>query len=162
VARAVRQAIGPTPPVGIQITGDEGIPNGLTVNDATALARQIDEDGRIDYITVKAGTWVNKESIAPDMQSPHGLWVDAAGAVRDAVASCRVFTVGRIVDPRHAEQILLDGKADMVGMTRAQMADPELANKARDGRIDDIRSCVGSNEGCQDSLYRGRAITCTV
>lgn len=162
IAAAVRRAIGSEVPLGIQITGDEGIPNGLTVADAVTLARQLDESGFVDYITVKAGTWVIKETIAPDMQFPRGLWVEAAGAVRRAVESCRVFTVGRIVDPQHAEEILREGKADMVGMTRAQMADPQLANKARNGRFEDIRTCIGSNEGCQDSLYRGRAITCTL
>jgi NADPH-dependent 2,4-dienoyl-CoA reductase/sulfur reductase-like enzyme len=58
-----------------------------------------------------------------------------------------------------AERVLAEGRIDMVGMTRAQIADPELANKAREGRLDDIRPCVGANQ-CIDRLYFGRSIVC--
>ena len=61
------------------------------------------------------------------------------------VVSLPVFAVGRIVDPRHAERILADGHADMVGMTRAHIADPDIVAKINAGRADDIRPCVGAN-----------------
>jgi pyruvate/2-oxoglutarate dehydrogenase complex dihydrolipoamide dehydrogenase (E3) component len=73
---------------------------------------------------------------------------------------------GRINDPMQAEKILVNGYADMVGMARAFIADPEFANKARDGRTEDIRKCIGCNEGCRyRSLMRsspGLPIGCTV
>lgn len=162
IIKAVRAAIGNQVPLGIQISGEEGIPGGLTLDDSIAIAKRLDVLRRLDYITVKAGSWAVKELIAPDMQFPHGLWVEHAARIKAAVEHCLVFTVGRITDPQHAERILAGGHADMVGMTRAQMADPELATKARDGRFEDIRTCIGSNEGCQDAMFRGRYLTCTV
>jgi 2,4-dienoyl-CoA reductase-like NADH-dependent reductase (Old Yellow Enzyme family) len=162
VVQAVRASVGDEVPVGIQINGTDGIAGGLTIDDSVAVCQALDATGELDYITVKSGMWTRKELIGPDMQMPHGLFVEAAARIRQAIESCRVFTVGRIVDPRHAERILAEGKADMVGMTRAQMADPELGNKARAGHFDDIRWCIGSNEGCQDSLFRHRHLTCTV
>jgi 2,4-dienoyl-CoA reductase-like NADH-dependent reductase (Old Yellow Enzyme family) len=162
VADAVRAAVGEDVPVGIQVNGTDGIPGGLTIDDSVAICRELDASGTVDYLTVKSGMWTRKELIGPDMQMPHGLWVDAAARIRTSVDRCRVFTVGRIVDPRAADAIIAAGKADMVGMTRAQMADPELGDKARSGRFEDIRWCIGSNEGCQDSLFKNRHLTCTV
>jgi 2,4-dienoyl-CoA reductase-like NADH-dependent reductase (Old Yellow Enzyme family) len=162
VVHAVRSAVGDDVPVGIQVNGTDGIPGGLTIDDSIAICRELDATGALDYLTVKSGMWTRKELIGPDMQMPHGLWVEAAARIRRAVERCHVFTVGRIVDPRHADSIIAAGKADMVGMTRAQMADPELGRKARAGRFADIRRCIGSNEGCQDSLFKNRHLTCTV
>src|SRR3989454_8731070 len=66
----------------------------------------------------------------------------------------------RIVDPIHADQIVAAGHVDVVGMTRALIADPDLPRKARAGRPDDIRTCVGANEGCIDRIYQGKPVTC--
>ncbi|MCL4555198.1 MAG: FAD-dependent oxidoreductase, partial [Actinobacteria bacterium] len=68
--------------------------------------------------------------------------------VKAVLEQTPVICAGRIVDPIYAEKILADGQADIIGMTRAQIADPELANKAREGRLDDIRPCLGDNENC--------------
>lgn len=67
---------------------------------------------------------------------------------------------GRITTPEQAEEVLRSGAADLVGMTRALIADPELPRKAREGRSEDIRVCMGSNEGCIDRLYFGLPIGC--
>lgn len=72
------------------------------------------------------------------------------------------MAVGRIIDPAHGEQILADGHADMITMTRALLADPELPQKARDGRVEDIRPCIGCNQGCVGMAHYGRPITCLV
>ena len=71
-----------------------------------------------------------------------------------------VIVTGRIVTPAQAEEVLRSGAADLVGMTRALIADPELPRKAREGRLDDIRVCMGSAEGCIDRLYFGLPIGC--
>jgi 2,4-dienoyl-CoA reductase-like NADH-dependent reductase (Old Yellow Enzyme family) len=60
----------------------------------------------------------------------------------------------------HADQILADGSVDVVGMTRALIADPDMPRKAREGRLDDVRQCVGANEGCIDRIYQGKPVTC--
>jgi 2,4-dienoyl-CoA reductase-like NADH-dependent reductase (Old Yellow Enzyme family) len=71
-----------------------------------------------------------------------------------------VIVTGRIVTPAQAEEVLRSGAADLVGMTRALIADPEMPRKAREGRLDDIRVCMGSGEGCIDRLYFGMPIGC--
>ena len=70
-----------------------------------------------------------------------------------------VFAVGRITDPQLAEQILAEGHADMVGMTRAHIADPDLVSKVRDGRVDDVRPCVGANT-CIHNAMSGNGVRC--
>ena len=76
------------------------------------------------------------------------------GKIREVVKE-PVIAVGRINDPVVAEQLLADGQGDIVAMTRALIADPYLPQKAREGRLDDIRQCMGYNEGCIDRQYRG-------
>jgi thioredoxin reductase len=73
-----------------------------------------------------------------------------------------VFTVGGIKDPALAEEILASGKADMVAMTRAQIADPEFANKVREGREDELVHCIRGNQGCIGRVFKGLPINCTV
>jgi hypothetical protein len=73
-----------------------------------------------------------------------------------------VFTVGGIKDPAMAEEILASGKADMVAMTRAQIADPEYANKVREGRENELVHCIRGNQGCIGRVFKGLPITCTV
>src|SRR5207245_2838723 len=71
-----------------------------------------------------------------------------------------IFHASRIVDPVHADRAVAAGDIDVVGMTRALIADPDLPRKAREGRLDDIRTCVGANEGCIDRIYQGKPVTC--
>ena len=94
----------------------------------------------------------------PPTPARHGLFVHLAAGIRSAVGLA-VFTVGRITDPVKAERILADGGADMVGMTRAHVADPDLIAKLREGRLDDIRPCVGANMCIRNGL-EGRSIGC--
>ena len=79
-----------------------------------------------------------------------------------ATVGLPVFTIGGIKDPALAEEIVASGKADMVAMTRAQIADPEFANKAREGREDEIVHCIRGNQGCIGRVFRGLSINCTV
>src|SRR3989304_372568 len=71
-----------------------------------------------------------------------------------------VIAAGRINDPALAERVLRDGQADLCVMTRALIADPDLPQKTREGRLDDIRLCHGYNSGCIDRIYTGRGVTC--
>jgi len=93
------------------------------------------------------------------MYLPSGHMRRLARGIREVVR-VPVICVGRVVDPREAEAILEAGDADLVGMTRALIADRDLPEKARRGDFDDIRYCVGINDGCLGRLYRGVHITC--
>jgi len=151
----VRRSVGDDYVVGIQVNGDDFTPGGLDFEEWREVARLVAATGQIDYITVKAGTYWVPNTIVPDMQHPLGLFVPLASGVKEVVGDVNVFTVGRINDPVFAEKVLADGHADMVGMTRAQVADPELANKAREGRLEDIRPCVACMDGCWNAIYEG-------
>jgi len=162
VARAVRRAVGPDFVLGLRLSAEEDDPGGLTLEDTRRFAPAIIEAGRLDYINVTSGTdltaWSQAHHYAP-MYLPSGHMRRLARGIREAV-SVPVLCVGRIVDPRDAEAILESGDADLVGMTRALIADRDLPEKARRGDFDGIRYCVGINEGCLGRLYRGAHITC--
>ena len=93
---------------------------------------------------------------------PDGYLVDLTAQVKAALPDLPVFTVGGIKDPAMAEEILAAGKADMVAMTRAQIADPEFANKVREGREDELVHCIRGNQGCIGRVFKGLPISCTV
>src|SRR5690625_977189 len=93
-----------------------------------------------------------------------GIFTGFAGAIRshlqDNGIDTPVLTVGRILHPTQAEQVLAEGQADFVGMNRAIIADPELPKKAKAGELEDIRLCMGANEGCIGRIYVGKTMTC--
>src|SRR5581483_785168 len=88
-----------------------------------------------------------------------GAFVPLAAAIREVV-DVPVVAVGRILTPQQAERVLEEGHADLVAMTRALIADPHLPRKAQAGQVDDIRVCVGANEGCLGRIFVGDPITC--
>ena len=159
VIRAVRAEVGPDYLVGINLQGHDFSPHGLETSDAQEIARTIEATGAVDYICVKAATYFEAHQNVPDMQHPKKLWVSLAAAVKEAV-SLPVIAVGRINEPLDAAQVLHDGQADMVAMTRQQIADPETVNKMRAGRSAEIRRCIGCNQGCIDRLFKMTHSSC--
>ena len=161
VVSAVRDGMGRDGIVGLRIPGDELVEGGLGLDEMKMVARAMERDGKVDYLNVIAGTNMDRIQRAehwPPTPAPHGLYVHLAAGIRSAV-ELPVFTVGRITDPAQAERILAGGEADMVGMTRAHVADPDLIAKLREGRLDDIRPCVGANVCIRNGLS-GRSIGC--
>jgi mycofactocin system FadH/OYE family oxidoreductase 2 len=156
----VRAAVGEDFVVGMQLVGDEFTPHGLTLADTKVIAREIEQRTSVDYILVKAGTFYSSNNIVPDMQHPHGVFLPLATGIRESVKRVPIFAVGRITDPMMAEQILADGHADMIAMTRAHIADAELLMKVKEGRLEDIRECIGCNQGCIDTVYKQMHVGC--
>lgn len=159
ILRAVRARV-PEAVVGIRINGDEFVDGGLTQGElqemAVALARE-----QIDYIGLSAGIHYMPYVTIPPMSAPLGLFVYFAADLRERVA-IPVITSHRVKDVYQAEEILASGRADLVAMTRAQIADPELAKMAREGRPEDIRPCLGCMEGCIGRVRLGWPISCVV
>jgi 2,4-dienoyl-CoA reductase-like NADH-dependent reductase (Old Yellow Enzyme family)/thioredoxin reductase len=154
VINAVRKAVGKDFTVGIRITGDELIPGGLTLSDMKRITPQLVAAGELDYVSVSLG---GGNVIAP-MGTPQGAYVYLAEGIKEVV-KVPVFCIGRIIDPTMAEEIVSRKRADMVGMTRANMADPELAQKAREGRVGEIRPCIGLMT-CWSRTAHPEGITC--
>jgi NADPH-dependent 2,4-dienoyl-CoA reductase/sulfur reductase-like enzyme len=98
----------------------------------------------------------------PDMQYPRAAYVPLQAAVKAVVPEIPSISVGRIISPDEAERIIASGQADMVAMTRAQIAEPELANKARTGRATEIRTCISCNQGCAGMVHTANPIRCVV
>jgi len=160
IIKRIRGAVGDDFVVGMQLVADEFTPHGLTLADTKVMARKIEQDTSVDYILVKAGTFYSSNNIVPDMQHPLGVFLPLASAIRSAVERLPIFAVGRITDPVLAERILAEGIADMVAMTRAHIADPEVVTKTKEGRLEDIRECIGCNQGCIDTVYKQMYVGC--
>jgi len=158
---AVRAALGPDPVLGIRIPGDEFEAGGLDLEDMKSVAVKLADTGLIDYLNVIAHTNIThtgrSRHWAPT-PAPHGLFIPLAAAIR-SVVDIPVFGVGRVTSPQHAERIVASGHADMVGMTRANICDPELVSKIQRGEIERIRPCVGANT-CIANRYVGKPINC--
>ena len=161
VLEEIRRVVGDDYIVGVRISGDEFLDRGLTLDDMIEIARRLAASGLIDFVNILGGSaenYKNLAAIVPNMYFPPAPYVALASAIK-AEIDIPVFHAGRITAPVQAERILAEGHVDMVGMTRAHIADPHLVRKAQEGRLDDIRQCVGANY-CIDRLYAGKPAYC--
>jgi len=158
VIRRIRAKVGPGFPILLRISGDEFEPGGRTLEETQYIAPLFVEAG-VDALNISAGT-TGLGSVAPPMGSPAGIYAPLAAAVKKVV-KIPVISVGRILTPWVAEDILSSGKADMVAMARALLADPEFPRKAAAGNWEDITPCVGDLH-CLMSLYGDKTISCMV
>jgi 2,4-dienoyl-CoA reductase-like NADH-dependent reductase (Old Yellow Enzyme family)/thioredoxin reductase len=162
VIEAVRERVGADFIVGIRITGDDFTEHGLDNAQMQEICGRLNDLKLLDYFNVlgsSAETYVGEAAAVPNMSFKLGLYTYLAASIRQVV-DVPVIAFGRIVDPVQAEKVLAAGEADLVIMNRALIADPHLPNKARAGQLDDIRQCMGYNEGCIDRIYTGRGVTC--
>ena len=162
VSRAVRRAVGPDFVVGLRISVTEDHPGGLTIDDSRIIVPAFVAAGALDYVNVTSGSDLTLWSLANHYASMYvrGQFLrPLAREIRRSV-TVPVLLCGRITDPRDAEDALAANDADMVGMTRALIADRDLPAKAKAGAMDTIRYCVGANDGCLGRLFRGLSITC--
>ena len=159
VARKVRKAVGPDFPVLFRVLGHEFMPGGFTNDDVCRFASKLEAVG-VDLINVTGG---RHETQVPQitMIVPRRTYAYLARRIKDHV-SIPVMASNRINDPADAETIIRNGEADLVAMTRAMMADPDLPQKARAGKSHLIYHCIGCNQGCLDNVFRTRPITCLV
>ncbi len=162
VLEAVRERVGNDFIIGTRVTGDDLTERGLDNSQMQEICGRLSELKLLDYFNVIGGTaetFVGEAAAVPNMGFKLGLYTYLAASIRKVV-DVPVITFGRIVDPVQADKILAAGEADMVIMNRALIADPHLPNKARMEQQDDIRQCMGYNEGCIDRIYTGRGVTC--
>ncbi|WP_024336389.1 FAD-dependent oxidoreductase [Desulfotignum balticum] len=156
----IRARAGEDFPVGIRINGNDYMENGWELTDALTLAPLLEAAG-VAYVHVSAGVYGSTELTIPSMYTPQGCFVHLAQAVKQVVG-IPVITVGRIKDPVHAEQIIARGQADMVALGRSFLADPHYPEKARTGRIQEIRPCVGCCLGCIHAVLAKEPGGCVV
>ena len=159
IIERIKEKCGEKYPILIRIPGDEFVEGGNTVKEMKQIAKIL-EDAGVAAINVMAG-WHESRRPLVTMLVPRGGFAYLAAEIKEAV-SVPVIASHRINDPMVAERILQEGKADMVAMLRPLIADPDLPNKARDGRFDEIRLCVACNQGCMDMVMQAQPITCLV
>ncbi len=157
---AVRGAIGPDLALGVRLCGDELVEGGITVDEAVAVAKMVDAQGRTDYINTSIGVaTATLYMIEASMHVPPGYSAYIASAIREAV-SLPVVGVGRFKDPLQAERALAAGQCDLVGVVRGQIADPDFVAKARAGRSETIRLCLSCNQECVGRMGLNRWLGC--
>ena len=160
VLSAVRTAVGDDFVVGLRISGDEKDHTGLTEADSLQCIEALQT--RLDYVSVVAGTSASLAGaihIVPPMQIENA-YVAPFAAMAKARVSIPVIVTGRINQPQEAETILSSAQADMCGMTRALICDPQMPVKAMDERSDDIRACIACNQACIGHFHKGYPISC--
>ncbi|MGI9658528.1 MAG: FAD-dependent oxidoreductase, partial [Gaiellaceae bacterium] len=161
VMHAVRALRSPTFLVGARVSMDDYASGGLGIRDGVRVAQALNDQGLIDYLNVTAGMTNMGWAVGPT-NLEDGWLLEHQAALKAAVGSLPTIAVGGLVDPDQAEELVASGQADMVAMIRAQIADPEWANKAREGRTDEIVRCIRCNQGCVGRATRGLPISCAI
>lgn len=157
VIRAVREAAGPDFIIGIRMSFDEQAPGGLGRDEALEIARQVVAEG-VDFISIIRGHMASDEALSrviPPMGTPVAPHLEFAGEIRRQV-SVPVMHASRINDVATARHAIRDGLLDLVGMTRAHIADPHIVAKLIAGEEDRIRPCVGASYCLDQDLPRPR------
>ncbi len=161
VLEAIRARVGPDFIVGVRMVADEDWAQGLTRDEGVEIARRLVASGRIDFLNLIRGhidTDAALSRVIPIQGMPSAPHLDFCGEVR-AETKFPVFHAARIADVATARHAVAAGKLDMVGMTRAHLADPHIVNKIAAGREQEIRPCVGATY-CLDRLYEGHEALC--
>ena len=151
--RAIRAAVGDDMALFMRVDAhDDCLEGGMTIEDTIEFCRWAADAG-VDVLDVSRGNIISAASAleVPPIDLPRAFNVDNAARIRRETG-VPTIGVGRINDPQLAEDILAADKVDLVVMGRAQLADPEFCNKAREGRVDDIVRCVGCDQGCLDGF----------
>jgi 2,4-dienoyl-CoA reductase-like NADH-dependent reductase (Old Yellow Enzyme family) len=159
IVREVRERVGDEFPISFKISAQEFVPDGLTVDESIEILKELVKAG-IDIVQVSAGNDATPEWISQPMFMEKACLADSAASVKKEL-DIPVMAVGRINDPLTANSIIEEGKADLACIGRGLLADPEMPNKAKEGRLDEIRTCIACNT-CMESIYRKGRVECLV
>ena len=161
VIEAIRNRVGAAFIVGLRYTADEAQKGGISPQEGLEISKRLAATGQVDFLNVIRGR-IHTDPAMTDIIPVQGMksapHLDFAGAVR-AATGMPTFHAARIPDVATARHAIQSGLLDMVGMTRAHMADPHIVQKIREGREDDIRPCVGATY-CLDRIYQGGEALC--
>ena len=159
IAERVRDACGESFIVGFKMPADEGVEGGIDVEEAARITERLAATGAFDLFAYGQGNFsLSLENHVPDMHFRPGHFIDLHRRMREVSGGIPVMALGRVGTPDLAERIVAEGYGDLVGMTRAQVSDAAFANKAREGREDEIRPCIFDNF-CWGQVHAGKPIT---
>ena len=161
VLEAVRNRVGDDFIVGMRMTADELLAGGIDIQEGIEIAKRLESSGMVDFVNILAGAPYSDlglaEWVAP-MGIPSAPHLDLVGTLRESI-SLPVFHAGGIADISNARRAIKEGLVDMVGMTRAHLADPYLVQKLTSGQEEEIRPCVGLGY-CVDRVNQGNDALC--
>jgi 2,4-dienoyl-CoA reductase-like NADH-dependent reductase (Old Yellow Enzyme family)/thioredoxin reductase len=159
IVRQTRRKTGTDFPILFRISAKEFVPGGLDLAETTFIARAL-QDAGADCIDVSAGNYETGQWSCQPGWLPRGCLVPFAEEIKKNV-TVPVIVAGRMVDPRLANKVLQEGRADFIALGRPFLADPQILIKAKEGRYDDIRMCMACCN-CMDTLMRVQPISCSI
>lgn len=159
IIRRIKEKLGEKFPIIFRISGDEYIDGGLNIEETKIISKLLEKEG-VEALHISAGAYETRHWTSAPMCIPKGHLVHLAEKIKQIV-NIPVITVGRINDLYMAEDIVKSGKADLVSIGRALIADPDIINKTLNGKIKDIRKCIACNR-CLSRLDEKLHIACTV
>jgi len=162
VLSAIRERVDERFIIGICVSVDDEAEDVLSLDEQLNIARYHDERGLFDYITCGTGGYFSHGLIVPGVTYGDRLGVPYAQALKQVVKHAKVQCESQIRTAEAAESILASGQADLVSIVRGQIADPHLANKAAEGRPEDIRPCLSCNQMCLGRRHRDYWISCLI
>ena len=162
IVRRIRGRVGEDFIVGMAVSMEPGVEVTLSLESLQEVIAYHDERGLIDYVTCGTGSYFDFTKLMPTFLYPDKLGPPFAEGLKQAVKHARVQAESHIRTPENADYVIASGQADMVSIVRGQIADPHLANKAREGRPEDIRPCISCNRNCWGRRFRDYWISCLV
>ena len=159
IIRDVKKKAGVDFPVLVKLNIHDYVEGGITPDEAKVTAKLAAEEGA-DAIIASVGLHESRPyMMIPPMSIPEFINIHLSALIKENV-DIPVAAIGRIIEPVGAAKVIEEGKADLVALGRGLLSDPEWPQKAQEGRFDDIRECIGCNQGCIDTLHKMKPFTC--
>ncbi len=162
IIERTRRQVGEDFIIGLNASVDTGVEVALTIDALCEVAQWLDQRQLIDYLSCGTGGYFNFAELMPTFQFADKLGAPLAEALKKVVTHAKVQAESHIRTPENADYVIASGQADMVSIVRGQIADPHLANKARDGQADRVRGCISCNQMCWGRRSRDYWISCLV
>ncbi|MBN1548477.1 MAG: FAD-dependent oxidoreductase, partial [Syntrophaceae bacterium] len=159
VIMAVKETVGKDFPVGIRVAGHDFIKGGNTNKESALFCKEAEQVG-VDVVNMTGG-WHATQVPQITSDVPPGVFLYLARGIKEKV-SVPVFVSNRLGDPLIAERALRSGSADMICWGRPLLADPDLPDKVKKRRLNEIVKCISCNQGCLDSIFKGESVYCAV
>lgn len=161
VLERVRQEGGAGMAVGVRLTTNENYPGGMGVPEWTEVAQRMTEQGVCDFVGFSAGTYHSFGAQIGIEDMPQYYLIDEIAEIKRHL-HVPVIASGALQDPYRNEELVRAGHADMIGLSRPLLADPEYVRKVVHGKAEHIRRCIRCNQGCIARLFKAVAVACTI
>lgn len=157
----IRKKAGDSLAILCRINATDDVEGGQTAQDAAAVASYLEKECGVDGLHISRAVHLHDECMWAPSLIHGGFSADYVTEIKRAV-SVPIITVGRYTEPQYAELMIAEGRADLVAFGRQSIADPEMPNKAKAGRLDLMNPCIGCLQGCVPNMFKGEPITCLV